>query len=304
MSWESFARIVKLGITNFWRNRWLSFAATLIMTLTLIIITIFVILTLVIGRTTDAIRAKMDVSVYFKDTATTDQIIDLQRKVANRSDVKEVRYISKEEAIEKCKTQTQCKKVVGFINPNENPFPRSLDIKANNAENLDQIAQFVGEDEFKPIIHNISYQDNRLMMERLIAFTSFTKEVGWFMSIIFILISIFVILNTIRLAIFTRKDEIEIMRLVGASDAFVKVPFVIEGMLYGVLATIFAMSLQWAGLLAIGPRIEKYLGAPVLQQLNSFFLNYFWLILGLELFVGMVIGICCSLISIRKYLKV
>lgn len=297
-------RIMKLGITNFWRNSWLSFAATLIMTLTLIIITIFVILTLVIGRTTDVIRAKMDVSVYFKETATTDQIIDLQRQVANRNDVKEVRYISKDEAIEKCKTQTQCKKVIIFNNPGENPLPRSLDIKPISADNLDQIAQFVGQEEFKPMIDNISYQDNRMMMERIIAFTAFTKEIGWFLSIVFAFISIFVILNTVRLAIFTRRDEIEIMRLVGASDAFIKVPFVVEGTMYGFLATIFAMGLQWVGLLAIGPRIEKYFGVEMLQQLNSFFISYFWMILGLELCVGVLIGVCCSLISVKKYLKV
>lgn len=304
MSWESTARIFRLGITNFWRNRWLSFAATLIMTLTLIIITIFVILTLVIGKTTESIRSKMDVSVYFKDTATTDQIIDIQRRVAARGDVREVKYISKEEAIEVCKNQPQCKKVVGFINPNENPFPRSLEIKATTAENLDGIAQFVSTDDFKPIVHNVSYQDNRQMIERLIAFTSFTKEVGWFLSIVFVLISIFVILNTIRLAIFTRRDEIEIMRLVGASDTFVKIPFVIEGVLYGILATLLAMGLQWAGLVAVGPRIERYLGQIVNQRINLFFSSHFWLILGLELFVGMVIGVCCSLVSIRKYLKV
>lgn len=94
-----YKRVLKLGLVNFWRNRWLSLAATLVMTLTLLIISTFAIMTLVIGKTTDSIREKMDISVYFNDSASIDQIIDLQNKIAARSDVKEVKYVSKEEAL-------------------------------------------------------------------------------------------------------------------------------------------------------------------------------------------------------------
>jgi len=245
MKWESSYRIIKLGLTNFWRNRWLSFAATLIMTLTLLIISTFVILTLVIGKPTTSIRDRMDISVYFQDSASIEQIVGLQRQIAARADVKEVKYISTEEALEKFKTQQQGKKVADLINPEENPLPRSLEIKAMVAEELDTINQFISQNQFQPIIHNISYQDNKKIIERLIAITSFIKEVGWLMSGVFVLISILVIMNTLRLTIFTRKDEIEIMRLVGASDAFVRLPFVIEGLLYGILATFLAIGLVW-----------------------------------------------------------
>lgn len=303
MKMESAKRIVKLGLTNFWRNRWLSFAATLIMTLTLLIISTFVILTIVIGKTTTSIRDRMDISVYFQDSASNEQIVNLQRQLAARSDVKEVQYISKDEALVRFKEQQQGRKVSQFINPEENPLPRSLDIKTTAAQNLEAINQFINQDQFKLIIHNISYQENKKIIDRLIAITSFLKEIGWLMSGVFVLISILVIMNTIRLTIFTRKDEIEIMRLVGANDSFIRVPFLIEGLLYGVLATVLAMALVWIGIAILAPRTEQYLGLAVSQQMVHFFVSHFWLMLFLELIVGMSIGVICSLISIRKHLK-
>lgn len=303
MSWQSVKRIFKLGVTNFWRNRWLSLAATLIMTLTLLIVSTFAIMTLVIGKTTDTIREKIDISVYFNDSASIDQIVDMQKKIASRSDVKEVTYISKEEALEIFKNQQQGKKVANLIDPKDNPLPRSLEIKATQAEYLDQIAEFVSQDQYKKIVHNISYQENKTVIQRLIGFTSFLKKIGWIASGLFVLISILVILNTIRLTIFTRKDEIEIMRLVGANDNFIRIPFIVEGFLYGFIATILATILIRIGVVIITPLMDQYLGIDLSSKMVNFFSSNFLVIIGLELLIGIVIGIGCSLFSIRKYLR-
>jgi len=304
MNWENFSRIIKLGLTNFWRNRWLSFASTLIMSLTLLVISIFVILTLVIGKTTDSIKSKMDISVYFNDSANMEQIVNLQQKVAGRTDVREVVYVSKEEALAIFRNQQQGKRVSEYIKPEENPLPRSLEIKAQAAESLKDIAQYLDQAEFKNIVQNISYQENKKIIERLIAITSFVKELGLLLSLTFVIISVLVVLNTIRLTIFSRKDEIEIMRLVGASDIFVKVPFIVEGLLYGILATFISSGLLWAGVVVIAPRIEQYLGSSVSSRMTSFFYDHFLIIISLELLVGITISIVCSLMSIRKHLRV
>ncbi|AKM82498.1 TPA: ABC transporter permease [Candidatus Berkelbacteria bacterium] len=304
MSWKTFTRIFKLGITNFWRNRWLSLAATLVMTLTLLIISIFAMMTLVISKTTDSIRDKMDITVYFNDSATVDQIVSFQHQIAARTDVKEVRYISKEEALVSFKNQQAGKKVADLIDPNENPLPRSLEVKANQAESLDQIATFLGQETFTPMVHVISYQENRVVINRLIGFTTFLKKVGWLFSGVFVLISILVILNTIRLTILTRKNEIEIMRLVGANDNFIKVPFIIEGLLYGIIATIISTMFLKIGMQIITPMMNQYLGMDFSNQMTNFFSGNFLSIFGMEILVGIAIGIGCSLISIRKYLKV
>lgn len=301
---ESAVRIVKLGLTNFWRNRWLSFAATLIMTLTLLIISFFTVSSIIVGKETQMIRSRIDVSVFFNDSASTSQIVELQKDLASRSDVKTVTYISKDDALEICKKDPKCKKASENItNPNENPLLRSLQVKSSHAESLKDIAEYLKNDKFASIIDNISYKDNKLVIDRLIAITSFTKEFGWLICLVFILISVSVVINTIGLTIFTRKDEIEIMRLVGANDAFIKVPFIVEGFLYGIIATFLSLGTVWLGLMAIAPRVEFYLGVATSQAMIAFFANNFWMMLLLELFVGIMIGICCSLISIRKHLK-
>jgi cell division transport system permease protein len=185
----------------------------------------------------------------------------------------------------------------------ESALPRSLQIKASEAESLKDIADSLKDENYAPIIDNISYKDNKTVIDRLIAITSFTKEFGWLVCTVFILISILVIINTIRLTIFTRKDEIEIMRLVGANDLFIRVPFVIEGLLYGVIATFLSLGTVWLSLVVIAPRVQHYLGVATSENMMAFFFNHFWLMLFLELIVGMIIGICCSLISIKKHLK-
>ena len=128
---------------------------------------------------------------------------------------------------------------------------------------------------------------------------------GWLFSIVFVVISILVILNTIRLAIFTRKDEVEIMRLVGASDRFIRVPFIVEGTLYGFLACILAVILMWVGIyFVVSPLTNQYLGSAVTENMRLFFNAHFALIFFLQFLVGTVVGVGCSMFSIRKYLKV
>lgn len=304
MNWTSFLRITKLGLTNFWRNLWLSIASTLVMTLTLLIITLFVVMTIVIGKTTDRIKAKMDITVYFKDSATTEDISDLQQKLAARADVKEVRYVSKEEALQIWDEQQKNLRIKELITPEENPLPRSLAIKAQDPSELNAIADFLSTDASSSNIHKISYEENKQIIDKLLAITSFIKKMGGLFSAIFILVSILVILNTIRLAIFARKEEIEIMRLVGANDRFIRVPFIVEGSLYGILACVLAVILMWIGLFAISPLTNQYLGQIVTANMKQFFLSRFALIFLMQFFVGIFIGIFSAMFSIRRYLKI
>ncbi|MFA6492682.1 MAG: permease-like cell division protein FtsX [Patescibacteria group bacterium] len=305
MNWIPIKRITKLGLTNFWRNRWLSLASTLVMTLTLLIISTFVVMTLVINKTTDRIKSKMDITVYFKDTATTEEIANLQQQLASRADVSEVKYISKEEALGIWQEQQKNQRIKELVSSTENPLPRSLAIKSTNPSELNNINDYLSTDDFSLIIHKISYEENKAIIDKLLAITSFVKKIGWLFSSLFIIVSVLVILNTIRLAIFTRKDEIEIMRLVGASDKFIKVPFVVEGSLYGVIASVLALVLMVIGIyVVIAPLVTQYLGAGVTENLKSFFTSHIFYIILIQFLVGIVIGIGCSMFSIRKYLKV
>jgi len=303
MSSQSTTRIIKLGFVNFWRNGWLSLAATLIMTLTLLIISVFLIFNLVISATTTSIKSKIDMSVYFEETATDMQIQDLQLSVQQRNDVREITYISKDEALKRWQTTQKNEKIKLLVTANNNPLPRSLEIRANSPDDLDAIANFVGQDKYKTLVRKISYQENKGIVDKLINITRFSEKIGLILSIIFIVISILVILNTIRLTIFTRSTEIEIMRLVGANNSFITYPFIIEGVLYGFFATIISLALIWLGLHLISPMITNYLGDVPLGLEGFFTAHLPWIIL-LELLLSVLITTVCSLISIRKNLKV
>ncbi|OGD67519.1 hypothetical protein A3F08_00975 [Candidatus Berkelbacteria bacterium RIFCSPHIGHO2_12_FULL_36_9] len=302
MSSQSIRRIIKLGFVNFWRNGWLSSAATLIMTLTLLIISVFLIFNLVISTTTESIKSKIDLSVYFSDEATDLQVQELKLFLQQRPDVKGVVFISKEEAFKKWQEVQKNEKIRQLVTEENNPLPRSLEVKANSPENLDSIANFLSQETYKSMIRKISYQENKDVIQKLINITKFSQKIGLILSIIFIIISILVILNTIRLTIFTRQTEIEIMRLVGANDSFIKVPFLIEGTLYGIFATFLSMVLIWLGLYLISPMITKYLGEVSLDMEGFFLANLPWIVL-FELLIAILISTTCSMISIRKNLR-
>ncbi len=304
MNTLTISRISKLGLVNFWRNRWLSLASILIMTLTLLIISLFLMMALGINKTTEDIKSKMDISVFFNDSATTDEISSLQETLASRGDVREVRYISKEEAFqiwEETQKNERVKEVARKLE--KNPFPRSLAIKANDPSQLNDIANYLSSEQFTSIIHKISYQDNKTLIDRLLSLTAVTNKLGWLFSAVFIIISVLVILNTIRLAIYARKEEVEIMRLVGANNSFIRMPFVVEGTLYGVIACILAITLLEVGYLAITPLISQ-LGSSAVLEAKIFFASHLLSIFFLQLFVGVAVGVGASLFSIRKYLRI
>jgi cell division transport system permease protein len=299
----SITRIIKLGFTNFWRNGWLSLAATFIMTLTLLTISVFLIFNLVINTTTDAIKKKIDLSIYFTDEATDYQINDLKIVLQGRPDVKEVVYLDKNEAFKRWQEMQKNEKIKDLVTEENNPLPRSIEVKTTNPESLEQVANFVSADTYKSFIRKISYQENKQIIEKLINITNFSRKIGLTLSVIFLVVSILVIFNTIRLTIYTRTTEIEIMRLVGANDSFIRTPFLIEGMLYGIFATIVSLFLIWLGLHLVSPMITKYLG-DVNLNLEGFFLeNLPWIAI-MELAAAILISVICSWISIRKNLKV
>lgn len=298
----TWSRVFKLGLINFWRNGWLSFIATLIMTLTLLIVFVFLIFNLVIRETTKSIEEKMDLSVYFTDEAKDDEIYILQSQVKMRPEVKTIHYVSKEEALIKWQELNISQKVKEQVTSEENPLPRSLEIKVISPDKIESVANYLSLDKFKSIVSKISYQQNKDIVQKLIKITAFSEKVGFVLSIVFVTISILVILNTVKLAIHIRRDEIEVMRLVGASDFFVRMPFIIEAFLYSLFATLLSLLLIGIGLSYISPLISNYLG-DVSLNLNGYFTSHLFVIFILELVISSIISVSCSLISIRRYLK-
>ncbi len=301
------SRIFKWSLLSFWRNRLLSIAATLIMTLTLLTISIFVILNLIIGTTISVVQQKIDLVVYFTESTTEEEITSLQKQVEELSEVASVDYIDKDEALEKWRQRPIKEELKEIATEKDNPLPRSLEVKVKDLEKLGQVATYFETNEVKPLVRKTSLHENQATIQRLLNMTNFLRKMGLIFSGFFILVSILVIFNTIRLAIYSRRDEIEIMKLVGATDAAVRWPFVMEGMFYGFLGTVLSTSFLFLGFKFLSPMVNRYLGDVMTQwggSLLSYFVAHLWQIILLQLVVGFLIGAGCSFIAIRKHLRV
>lgn len=301
-------RIFKLGISNFWRNRLLSVAATLIMTITLLTISIFTILTIIVNITVTKVNQKIDYVVYFKETVAEDQILTLYEEAKGLDNVMSVEYIDKDKAYDRWQARQTDERLKQVVTRKDNPLPRSIEMKVEDPEKIQQVASYFEDNaQTAELIRKTSLMENQSTIDRLLNITRFVKRAGIAMSAFFILISILIIFNTIRLAIFTRRDEIEIMKLVGASSSFIRWPFIFEGFLYAVLATTLSVILLYFGFRFLSPVTSRYLGELMSEYggtLLSFFNSYIvWIIL-LQLAVGGLIGALCSIVAIRKHLKV
>lgn len=301
----TFYRLIKTGFTNFLRNGWLSVASTIIMTLTLITISVFLILNIVLTQGIKTIQDKIDISVYISDTAKGSVVLDLQKELSDNKDVKKIKYVTKEEAKqryqEKFKNNPQLKE---SLEEGDNPLPASLEIKTYDPEKLSTLLPTFEKEQYKSVVRKVSYKENKDVIDRLFKATEFIKKIGWGMAILFILTSLIIIFNTIRTAIYTHRDEIEIMKLVGANPWFIKWPFLIEGVLYGVFGTIFSLILIYITLRLLSVSFNSYFGdGDTGDQVLGFLMKNLGTLVVLMLGVGITIGVTSSSIAIRKYLK-
>lgn len=304
MLFTTLKRILKTSLLSLWRNRWLSLAAVLIMVMTLFTISIFSTVLIVTNKTTDSLRGKVDISVYFNDSTSKDQIFALQNVLLSRSDIKSVDYVSKEQALKVWQQRNAGNdKIRDLITDSFNPLPRSLEIKTNETEDLEKVNAFLDSADYKSLIkeNGISYRKNKDLIDRLVKITSFLKTSGWILSSIFVLISILIIYNTVRLTIYARCEEIEIMRLVGASDWYVQGPFFVEGLSYGLVGSIISSIILYIGFRFTLPAAERYLEV---NNLNGNYLGInFWEIVSIQVLVGLVLGTFCSVWATKRHLK-
>lgn len=298
-------RIMKTGFRNFFRNLWLSTAATAVMTITLTIILFSYVATSALTSTISQVVEKIDVSVYLRDTVTPAQAGNLKAKLEATPNVESVKFVSKTDALKIYQEQNKNnKELLAAVTADDNPLPQSLAIKAEDPNKIDPIIAFVNKAEFKPLLQEkdpISYTGERKKtVDRIIGATNFIKQVGLLASALFVVISTLIIFNTIRMAIFTRREEIEIMQLVGATNWFIRGPFIFEAALYGVIATGVAVLLCYSVVLGAGPKINAYIDT---QTVINIFRSQPLLIVGTELLIGVTIGAASSLLAMTRYMK-
>ena len=298
-----FWRIITTGTRNFTRNLWLSMAATAVMTVTLTIVLVSFISNSALTSTIKGVTNKIDVSVYLNDSTTPAQTQTFENQLRADSNVETVTYVSKAQALATYQSDNASNtKLLQAISETDNPLPASLEIKTKDPKNLTSVIAIVGQPSNAALQSDPpSYSGtNKVTIDRIVHAADFFKSGGTYASILFVVISVLIIFNTIRMAIFTRRDEIEIMKLVGATKWFIRGPFLIEAALYGIIAAIIALVLAYTLVLGGAPKLSSYI--DVTSTINIF-KSYPVLVIGGELIIGIAIGCFSSLLAMSRYLK-
>ncbi len=305
----SVERVIKAGFINFFRNAWLAVAAIAVMVITLSIVLFSVIANATFANTIDQITERIDVSVYLKDEVANDESKRevLINQIEALENVQSVNFVSKEQALERYKEQNKDNlDLLLAISQTDNPLPASLQIKPHNPDNIEPIRQFLEQSDIREMqSEQTSYSgDRKEAIDKIGKATTFIRRAGIAGVIIFALISVLIIFNTIRMAIFNRRDELTIMRLLGASTWYIRGPFVVETVFYGIVAALASVMLCSIVFTVQSQAFNaSTLGLLDIQYASDYFAKHFWFILAIQLTLGILIGAASSMIATRRYLK-
>ncbi len=298
-------RLIKSGFTNFFRNIWLSLAATSIMTITLFTISTILVLSTLASLALANIQGRVGVTAYFNKQTSEREILNVKAELELMPDVVSVEYIPNTIALDKFrelhKNEPLLIETLDNFNASENPLPNTLAIRASNLESYSQIAENLKSDRYKPYFDKI--KDNNKVIDRLSNITTTIKNFGLVLATVFFLVTILVMFNTIRLTIYNRRQEVEIMRLVGATNWYIRMPFIIEGVMYGLIATFITSGIMFAVLYFKAAEVQNWfdLGASIGGSLTQTLMIQ---IVALNLIIGIGLGVVASSIAMRRYLRI
>src|SRR3989344_7007448 len=303
----AFERVVKNGIISFGRNVWLAVAAIAMMAITLTILLFGVVANATFSHTIDEITDRIDVSVFLKDTVSEERREELISDLKKVENVESVEYISKEEALKRYRAQNvDNPELLAAISEVDNPLSQELLIQPQDPNNMQPIKEFLDQSEIAQLQSDpTSYSgDRKEAIDKIARATRFFEQAGIVGIIIFALISALIIFNTIRMAIFNRRDELVIMRLLGATPGYIRGPFIVETMLYGAVAAVISLIVVSSLYAIASSTLEaSSLGLLDIEYSSPLFKDNLFAILSLQLLAGIIIGAVSSMIATRRYLK-
>ena len=296
-------RTFKEGMQNFRRNGWLSFATVSILTLSLFIVSLSTLLGVTTSLILQNMREKVSVSVSFNPDVTEERMVNIKDELSRyKKEIASVEYVSREQALKDFLAESGNDPVIvqAVEEIGENPLLASLVIKAVHPDDYEVIVGQLQNSTFQNDISRINYAKNKRIFERLDRINRTTEKGGLILGAAFIFIAILITFNTIRITIYSHRQEFEVMRLVGASNTYVRMPFVFEGALYGLVAALTTAVLLFGVAYYIAPLTE---GAIPQGNFMGLYMSYFWITLGALVALGIGLGVLSSAIAIRRYLK-
>jgi cell division transport system permease protein len=301
-------RTIQQGFTGFYRNRTVSLSSIFILTITLSIITSFYLFGAVFDYTLEQVKQRVDVRIYFTVDATVEQVNDVKARLTGLPQVKSVDYISREDALSNFRERHKGDQLTlqALDELGDNPFGASLSIQAKDPSQYEAIANSLSSGsrllgETSNVVDKINYYQLKDSIDKLNDIIGWVNTVGFWLSIIFILMSCMIVYNTIRLAIFVFRDEIAVMKLVGASNMFIRGPFIVEAILYGISATIITLIAFYPATLWVTKKTVIFFEG---MNINSYYVSHIFSLAGILLLSGIGLTVISSVLAVRKYLKI
>ena len=301
-------RIIRTGLFNFWRDGTVSFASVLVMMVTLLVVSFIFFSGAILDTSLAELRNKIDINVTFVTTATEEDILNIKHSLESLPEVFLVTYVSRDEALVAFKERhSNDQSILAALEElGENPLGAVLNVKARDPAQYASVAEFLESDNALasggvPIIRNVNYFQNKAAIDKLTGIINSADQLGFALTIFLAIISMLISFNTIRLTIYIARDEISVMRLVGASTTYIQGPFVVVGVIYGVMAGLLTLLLILPITYWLGTTTESFF---VGFNIFSYYLRHFLEVAAIVMISGVLIGALSSILAIRKYLKV
>jgi cell division transport system permease protein len=297
-------RITIFAINDFSRNKGISLAAIFVLVITIMLVTLLFFFQGIANFLISEVQEKIDVTAYFKEDVQEEDIFKVRDEISKMSpDIKNIEYVSKEEALSRFTKRHKDNPVFSkaLEEVGQNPFLASLNIKTTGLPALyEEISNILQSAEFSEFIDKVDFSQKKATIERVFSVTSNINKFGLVVGAILVIVAVLVVFNTIKLAIDNSKDEINTMRIVGASNWFIRGPFIIQGAIYGFIAFLLCFLISGLSAYFLSPQIEVIL--PGFNAFNYFLTNS-WIFILLQLGFGVGLGVITSFIVVRKYLE-
>ena len=307
MFWMKMKRIIRTGFFNFWRNGTVSMASVLVMMVTLMVLGLIIFTGAVLDRSLTELRNKVDINVTFTPSAAEEDILGIKYSLESLPEVSLVTYVSRDEALTAFKERhANDQSILSALDElGENPLGAVLNVKAKDPSQYGSVADFLeGNSAIASsgvsIIDRVNYYQNKVAIDKLTDIISAADRLGFIITLFLAVISVLIAFNTIRLTIYISKDEISVMRLVGASTTYIQGPFVVVGGIYGLVAAILTLLIFLPVTFRLGSATENFF---IGLNIFSYYLRHFPQIFLIIVLSGIIIGAVSSSLAIRKYLR-
>lgn len=302
---KTFSRILKFAFQDLNRNKGITIATIFVLVVTMTLVSGIFFFQGMMSHLTSIIQNKIDITAYFNEDVSEDQILAVKETILQSSDgIKKIEYVSKDQALadfsEKHQNSAVLEKALEQVG--ENPFLPSLNIVTNGeTAQYEQVSNILETSDFAKLINKVDYSEKKDTIEKVYSITSNINRFGIIAGIILVIVAILVVFNTIKLAVDSSKAEISTMRIVGASDSFVRGPFIIQGVIYGMIAFIICILLMGGFTFLMASKLEVILPG---FDLLDYFMSNLWLLILIQLGFGVGVGVISSFVVIKKYLDI